>query len=171
MLSSFPPVIHEQCSILILGSMPGAESLRLQQYYAHPRNHFWKIIFHMFNGTVPEEYESRLAFSQSKGIALWDVLQYCEREGSLDVNIQKPVANNFAELLATYPNIRHLCFNGGKAYDLFKRHVQADLDLDLITLYPLPSSSPAHTISMDKKLKSWSVIGELAGKFRHEENV
>ncbi|WP_442601520.1 DNA-deoxyinosine glycosylase [Paenibacillus sp. KN14-4R] len=169
MLSSFPPIIHEQCSILILGSMPGAESLRLQQYYAHPRNHFWKMIFCMFGEEDAGNYEGRLAFIRSQGIALWDVLSHCERVGSLDVNIQKPIPNDFAGLLTQYPKIRHLIFNGSKAYDLFNKHV--DLNLDGLTLHKLPSSSPAHTVSIESKLKSWCVIRELAGNFRHLENI
>jgi hypothetical protein len=43
MVSSFPWVGDKHSKLIILGSMPGVESLRKQQYYAHPRNQFWNI--------------------------------------------------------------------------------------------------------------------------------
>jgi hypoxanthine-DNA glycosylase len=43
MVSSFPWVGDKHSKLIILGSMPGVESLRKQQYYAHPRNQFWRI--------------------------------------------------------------------------------------------------------------------------------
>ncbi|OPA80809.1 DNA-deoxyinosine glycosylase [Paenibacillus selenitireducens] len=154
-VQSFKPVIHETCRILILGSMPGVKSLQEHQYYAHPRNHFWPILYGLFDKTPVSDYEQRLQFAQSKGFGLWDVLGECEREGSLDTNIQHAVPNDFAGLQVTYPQIHHFFFNGAKAYELFMRHCASQVSLEHVTLHKLPSTSPANTASLASKLEQW----------------
>jgi hypoxanthine-DNA glycosylase len=157
-ISSFPCLINANCTQLILGSMPGAESLRIQQYYAHPRNQFWRIFFALYSETMSNDYEERISFLLSKKTALWDVISHCEREGSLDTNILFPVMNDFVLLLKEYPNIRSFIFNGGKAYELFKRYVAPNLTLNAYTIHKLPSTSPAHTLSYENKLNEWKII-------------
>lgn len=154
-VQSFKPVFHESCRILVLGSMPGVKSLQEHQYYAHPRNHFWPILYGLFDETPSPDYEQRLQFALAKGFGLWDVLGECEREGSLDTNIQQAVPNDFAGLQQTYPQIQHYFFNGAKAYELFMRLVAPQISLESITLHKLPSTSPANTVSLARKLEQW----------------
>ena len=87
--TSFAPIIDDKSKVLILGTMPGGKSLEKQQYYANPRNQFWKIIDNLFDETLPTDYEKKINFLKDKRIALWDVLKACSREGSLDANIKK----------------------------------------------------------------------------------
>lgn len=160
MKSSFPLIVDKNTRILILGSLPGEESLRQQRYYAHPKNNFWLIIFRIFNQPIPETYEGKLSFLRSKGIGLWDVIHRAERVGSLDVNIRNATANDFELLLEQYPNIRMLAFNGRKSQETFKRLVlgKQNLPADLVMEY-FPSTSPAHSyISLDQKAATWSVL-------------
>ncbi len=160
MKSSFPPVVDKNTRILILGSLPGEESLRQQRYYAHPKNNFWPIIFRIFNQPIPETYEAKLAFLQSKGIGLWDVIHSAERVGSLDLNIRNATANDFDSLLKQYPNIKMLAFNGRKSQETFKRVVtgKQNLPADLIMEY-FPSTSPSHAYSsFEQKAAIWSVL-------------
>ena len=87
LLSSFPPLIAPNAAVLILGSMPGQMSLRRQQYYAHPQNHFWRIMGDLVGVPPALPYEERTRRLNDTGVALWDSLKYCERPGSLDISI------------------------------------------------------------------------------------
>ena len=163
-IQSFPPLLGSEPKILVLGSMPGRRSLEMHQYYAHPRNLFWPIMGIICNAGPELAYLERLAVLQKTGIALWDVLQACERDGSLDGNIhtESEVANNLPDLLDTYPSIQAIGFNGGKAWMTFRRLVQPILKAKVrenLEFIPLPSTSPANAgISFDKKLNRWQMI-------------
>ena len=160
LLSSFLPIIDEHSRILILGSMPGVESLRLQQYYANPRNQFWKIIYSLFNSEPNPNYEERIAYIKSKKIAVWDVIGTCYREGSLDSNIQEEKVNDFSALFEAYPNIKTVLFNGGKAYETYKKWIGFGM-IPNLTFHKLTSSSPANTKKYEEKLREWVVIKDL----------
>ena len=154
---SFPPIVGDNPRLLLLGTLPGEESLRLQQYYGHPRNHFWPLIAALFNETQSADYSERVNFLKRHHFALWDVLEGAERIGSSDAAIRNPTANAFGELFAAYPSIRTIAFNGQKARDLFRRFVVkpgvvSERDFAMIDL---PSSSPLYTKSFDEKLAVW----------------
>ena len=157
-IKSFDPIINSNSKVLILGSMPGNESLRQQQYYAHPQNRFWNIMYMIFEKDVDSEYADKVKFLQERGIALWDVFKNCEREGSLDANIRNEELNNIATLLEEHPRIKFVFCNGGKAYEQYKKKILPSLKR-IIPYVKLPSTSPANaSISMDKKLHEWSKI-------------
>lgn len=154
---SFPPTGAKNARLLILGTLPGEESLRLQQYYGHPRNHFWPLIAALANRELPPLYEKRLALLEINRWAVWDVLEGAERIGSADSAIRNPTANAFATYFAANSKIEAIAFNGQKARDLFRRFVLkpgivAQGDFDLIEL---PSSSPLYTKTLDEKLAVW----------------
>ena len=163
-LMSFDPVVAPGARVLILGSMPGVESLRQGQYYAHPRNRFWDVMGELCGAVRTLPYPQRLAQVMAAGIALWDVLQYCERAGSLDSNIvpASEVPNDLRGFLAAYPTIRTVCFNGQKAAAAFRRHVAPTLDAaqhDTLRLVTLPSTSPAHAaLSKHEKSARWRAV-------------
>ncbi|NEN87248.1 DNA-deoxyinosine glycosylase [Paenibacillus elgii] len=158
-LTGLAPVADERCRLLILGSMPGEASLRAQQYYGHPRNGFWPLLYALLDGGEPAAaYEERLRFALSRGVALWDVLAACEREGSLDTAIRRPEANGFARFYAAYPGIRHVFFNGSTAADLYRRQVMKEAADDGKSYTLLPSSSPARAMSQAAKLEAWQPV-------------
>ena len=100
----FPPSIDANCTHIILGSMPGAASLRAQQYYAYPQNRFWRLMAYLLEGgEPPQDYAARLQMLLRHHIALWDSIASCEREGSLDSAIRAAKPNDFTVLLAHYP--------------------------------------------------------------------
>lgn len=139
---SFPPVISSTCRVLILGSLPGEESLRQSQYYAFPRNCFWKIMSELFGFDCDRPYEKRLDCLLKGGVALWDVVQSGVRKGSLDQHISAVVSNDIPALLRKYSGIRRICCNGGASYRFLKRSFPS-LWKKPISILQLPSTSPA----------------------------
>lgn len=104
-----------------------------------------------------------MAILQSVGVALWDSLQSCVRPGSLDGSITEEVANDFPGLFATYPNITHVFFNGGKPEQAFRRHVRPTLHGDRHVFVRLPSTSSAYAaMPPEAKVRAWSVVKQVA---------
>lgn len=161
---SFEPVIDHHSKVLILGTMPGEESLSLGQYYANPRNQFWTILSRIYEEPVGEKYCAKLAFLKQKGLALWDVLKQANREGSLDRYIKDPIPNDFNRLFQSYPSLGLIAFNGSKAEKLFYRRIFKDLDNKYertMNLIRLPSTSPVpgkYNLSLDQKIEKWKII-------------
>ena len=156
-VTSFKPIIDSTSKILVLGSMPGVQSLNLQQYYANPQNQFWKIIYSILDTPYELDYKNRISFVKSRGIGLWDVLESCHRPGSSDSNISNEKVNDFESLFLTHPNIKFVVFNGSKAYEAFRNGVGFD-KFDSITFKKLPSTSPALAQKFDQKLKEWNIV-------------
>ena len=156
-IQSFTPISDQSARVLILGSMPGAQSLRAGQYYAHPRNGFWRIMAELYGVDSTAPYTVRTAQLTHAGVAVWDVLQRCRRKGSLDSAIESGtrVANDFRTFFATHPNISIIGFNGSEAQQSFRRFVQSDVDTAHMRLIRLPSSSPAHAIKLETKIAQW----------------
>ena len=113
-VKSLTAVAQADAQVLILGSMPGKLSLEQQQYYAHPRNAFWKIIAKLFGFNPDISYADKLLALQQHKLALWDVIQCCERQGSLDSNISNAsiINNDFILFFQQHPQIKHIFFNG-----------------------------------------------------------
>lgn len=159
---SFPPIAVPESWILILGTMPGKISLREQQYYAHPQNAFWKITAEILGFDAASSYPQRVASLKTHGVAVWDVLKSCTREGSLDSDIDPSsiVPNDFQSFFGRHPHIRRVCFNGAKAAALYTRYVQPLLpDTVAVEHLRLPSTSPANArIPRAAKLQAWRVI-------------
>lgn len=153
-----PPVADKKSRVLILGSMPGVASLRAQQYYAHKQNAFWPIMGALVGASPDLPYERRLAALKKTGIALWDVLARCFREGSLDSAIVGEEVNDFAAFLTAHPGIARICFNGAKAAQSFTRGVDLAALPKGLSLVRLPSTSPAHAgMNRADKLAAWRV--------------
>ena len=157
-ISSFPPIINKDSEILILGSIPGIRSLEMQQYYAHPQNKFWKIICEIFNEEFTTNYQQRIKILEKHHIALWDVIDTCERKGSLDSEIRNEEANKIEELLRNFPNIKAIFCNGQKSHKNLQKILGKKFRLPIIVL---PSTSPAYAgLSYFDKLKLWYIILE-----------
>ena len=154
-ISSFPPVISKDSNILILGSVPGIKSLEMQEYYAHPQNKFWRILFDLFNENYTTDYAEKIKLLKKNKIAVWDVINSCERKGSLDTKIKNENHHNILQLLDDFPSIKIIFCNGQKSFKTLRKILPDD---SKIPLFVLPSTSPAYTIPYQQKLKDWSAL-------------
>ena len=141
--------------------MPGEASLRAGEYYAHTRNHFWRVMRALLSIDAEASYAQRVKAITASGIAVWDVLRSCKREGSLDSNIDKgsQVPNDFQSFFKQHYGITHVYFNGSAAEQIFKKRVLPDLKTPPMEYLRLPSTSPAHAaLSFEQKLEAWKRI-------------
>lgn len=151
-LRGFPPVIDRHVQRLILGSFPSEASLAAGQYYAHPRNQFWRLVGDVLGEPLPSlPYPQRLGCVLTHRLGIWDVLDACDREGSGDAAIRNRKANPFKRLHRLAPHLRAVAFNGGTAGQYADEFAAGGFSTTI-----LPSSSPAHAgRSYEQKLIIW----------------
>lgn len=165
MIQSFDPIIAKNPKVLVLGSMPSVKSLEAHQYYGHPRNHFWPMMYRLLGVSeddIPSdnEYAFRIELAEKSGIAIWDVIQACERKGSLDSDIKAETPNDLESFLSDHESIQVIVFNGGKAESSFKKFFKHIYSSGSYEFIKMPSTSPAYTLKFDLKLRAWSRLGE-----------
>jgi len=151
---ALPPVVDKTTEYLVLGTMPGEQSLLHQQYYNNPRNQFWKIIADAFNKKKTfADYDDKLTTLKNNKIGLWDVLETCDRKGSSDSNIENPTLNNFDKLFKKFPNIKTVIFNGQDSNDYFNSLVFDKADKIYLQLSSTSSANGHKTV--DEKTQEW----------------
>lgn len=163
-LTGLGPIARADTALLVLGSFPGAASLAARQYYAHPHNHFWRIIESIWPPPQREKviwcYQKRIDWLLAHRVGLWDVYAACSREGSLDAAICNPVLNDFAALASHCPQLQAVAHNGSESFRHAPR-VRAALasSAAAIAVYRLPSTSPANASwSFARKLAAWRAV-------------
>lgn len=139
--------------MLILGSMPSLRSLQQNQYYAHPQNRFWRVMFALAEEEYCADYEIKKQVLKKLKVALWDSIGLCEREGSMDADIKNEIPNDIRGLLKSYPSIEKIAANGGKSAATLKKFFPE------IKFTALPSTSPANAAFSLSRLIS--VYGEF----------
>ena len=151
---AFDPVVDANTRLLILGSLPGDASLKAGQYYGHPQNGFWRLVGGVIAvDLVSLPYAERLDALRAAGVGLWDVIASAERPGSLDAAIRNAEAADLNRLIDSLPALRAVAFNGGTAARLGRRSLTTRPH---ITLFDLPSSSPAYTRPLTDKAVAWA---------------
>ena len=152
-------IVRDDARLLILGSLPGDESLARKRYYAHPTNQFWRLLGGAIGEDLqPLDYDNRLERLGDRGIGLWDVIGSAWRSGSLDQAIRQPRHNPLADFVAGLSELRAIAFNGRTAAGVGRKRL-AGLGAE-ITLIDLPSSSAAHTRAVAEKARDWAVLAD-----------
>ncbi len=160
-IENFPPVFGADARVLILGSMPGRVSLEANQYYAHPRNHFWFLMESLLGISRGLDYQDRLAALKDKKVALWDSAWRCVRHASADATMDEIRASDFGMLFEKAPDIQAIYFNGRKSEEVFRRYALPGLSEEIarLPMCYLPSTSPANAgTSYEEKCSRWAVI-------------
>ena len=155
-VKAFAPIIGNLPNILILGTIPGKESLRRNEYYAHPRNIFWRLLYSLFDTRPNTDYISKTYFIKQKQICIWDVCFAGFRISSLDKDIKKEIPNDINQFVKSNPTICIIAFNGKKAEKLYDKYFNR---LNHITYLSLLSTSPTNaSYTFDEKFKNWKEI-------------
>jgi hypoxanthine-DNA glycosylase len=159
-LCGLPPEIGRETRLVVLGSFPSEASLAAQQYYAHPRNHFWPLLSALWGTDLRAlPYRERLAQVRRHRLGIWDVYASCRREGSLDSAIEEPQLNDLESLRQAAPSLCAIAHNGGES----ARAMRVTRTLGL-PVYKLPSTSPANASwSFERKLQAWRAVFETCG--------
>lgn len=156
------PLVSAKSKILVLGTMPGEKSIATQQYYGHPGNQFWNIMFATFEAQFTTDYQARKALLDRHCIALWNVLESCERTGSQDVNIKNEKVNDFDQFHRKYPGISHIFFESKTAQKLYFKHVTPRPGIEYAAL---PSTSGLYAgMSRAAKVQAWQAVANTALK-------
>jgi TDG/mug DNA glycosylase family protein len=169
-LQGLAPLVHPDIRVLVLGSFPSVKSLQSQQYYAHPQNHFWRIMRALWPDAAwpaDGDYAQRCQCLLAQGVGVWDVYAHCEREGSLDSAIRHAQLNDFPGLLQRCPQLSGILHNGGESFRHAKAVKKALGDAacgERVLIHRLPSTSPANASwTFEQKLSAWQAVMNTHG--------
>lgn len=157
-----PPIADKNARILILGSLPSVLSLKKRQYYGNPHNHFWRMLYALFECMPDKEYENKKEFLLTKKIALWDSVAGAVNPGSLDATMKNVIPNDFDWFFSGHPFIGHIFFNGFKSEEVFRKYFPSFYGS--IPHTRLPSSSPIPTPqnrNFEEKLENWKIVKKI----------
>lgn len=164
LLLGLPPLVDDRSRVLVLGSFPSEMSLIKQEYYGNPQNHFWPVMEALFGVDRAAPYGERTSALVEQGVAVWDVIARCSREGSGDDRIKEAVANPLVALLETHPGIRRVAFNGGMAYRTARLLAPGVFGLSGVECERMPSTSPRNArMPLATKVESWRWIKHWLG--------
>ncbi len=156
----FDPVVDAHTRLLVLGSLPGEQSLARNEYYGNKQNRFWQLMSEVVGeDLVTLGYLARLAALRAHGVGLWDVVAEAHRPGSLDSNIRARDDNDLPALVATLPALTAIAFNGGTAARLGGKILGEQAAR--YSIVALPSSSPAYTLAYAEKLLAWQKLAQF----------
>jgi hypoxanthine-DNA glycosylase len=152
----FDPIFDKNSSTLILGTFPSVKSREYGFYYGHPQNRFWRVIAHITQtDSFPETIVAKKQMLIQNRIALADVLQSCDIQGSSDSSIKNMIPMDLSQILNN-SDVDRICANGEKAYQLIMQYFSKNI---MQKILKLPSTSPANAkYSFEKLILEWKRI-------------
>lgn len=159
----FPPLMCKDPKVLILGSLPGHESLDHKEYYYSNSNRIWKVICGITGEILPESYDQKKAFLAKYRIVLWDYYESAVRDGSDDKNIRDERPNDIVSFIRENPSITTIAINGFGKYKKFGRTLKRllqEAQLIGIRVLRLPETSGANTNY------GWGVLSNLISEWK-----
>jgi double-stranded uracil-DNA glycosylase len=160
LLQGLPVLSGDFPRLLIVGSFPSTLSLDAGEYYANPRNQFWRIIENHLKIPEAAPYPERISALKERHVALWDVIHSCERDGAMDNTIRNVTLNNIPLFIQDHPTIRIVLANGVTAGRYLKKI--GDFASPCISIRILPSTSPANArTSFRDKLRAWETLSDV----------
>jgi len=159
----FPPLMCEEPKILILGTLPGGESLKQQQYYNSNSNRIWKVLCFLTGESMPVDYQEKKALLAKYHIVLWDYYESAIRPGSDDKNIWDGRPNDIVSFLLQNQTIKVVVVNGfGKYRDFggkIKRALATKPAIADVRVLRMPDTSGSNANF------GWGVLDNLAGEW------
>jgi len=156
----FEPVFDKNSKILILGTFPSVKSRENNFYYGHPLNRFWRVLAYVFNEVVPESIDEKKTMLLRNGVALWDVIEKCDIEGSSDSSIKNVVPADIKRITDS-AEIKKIFANGNMAKKLYDKYLKDKTGMEITVL---PSTSPANAaFQMDRLIDRWKIIKKVLG--------
>jgi len=152
---TFESIYNEKSKILILGSLPSVKSREQGFYYGHPQNRFWKVLAGLLKWEEPVTIEEKKKMLLENKIAIWDVLESCDIQGSSDSSIKNAVAADIPGLLEK-TKIEKIYVNGTTAGKYYKKYLYPLTGMEAVVLQ---STSPLNCrYNLEKLTVNWSVI-------------
>ncbi|MCH5155331.1 MAG: DNA-deoxyinosine glycosylase [Clostridiales bacterium] len=156
-----PPIIDDNSTVLILGSMLSPKSALSAFYYAHPQNRFWRVLSAVLGCDCPTDNQAKTQLALSHRIALWDVISSCDISGASDSTITNVVYNDISGLLTRYSKITHIFTTGTKAHELLMRYNQTINNHVINSAQRLPSTSPQNCkVKLDALISAYAAIAK-----------
>lgn len=160
----FPPLMCNEPRILILGTLPGIESLEHNEYYYSNSNRMWRVLSALYKGEHLWIYEQKKQLLSKLHIILWDYYHSALREGSSDKNLKDGIPNDIISFLKENLTIETIAINGFGKYEKFGRKIQREIDLYLpdrhIRVLRLPETSGLNVGG------GWGVFENLVNEWR-----
>jgi TDG/mug DNA glycosylase family protein len=159
-----PDILASGLAIVFCGTAPGTVSAARKQYYAHPQNKFWRVLYDVGltpRQLAPSEYPELLSF----GIGLTDIAKHTSGmdnqlpRGSLGASA---VSDLHRRIERHQPdNLAFTSLTGGRKFlgadTTFGLQSQT---IDKTAIWVLPSPSPAAHWNWQKNLHVWRALAE-----------
>lgn len=150
-----PPLFDENSETLILGSFPSVKSREAAFFYGHPQNRFWAVVAEIYGYEKPQTVEEKKKLVLENKLAMWDVIQSCEIEGSADSTISNVTANDLSVILSN-SRVDRIFVNGKTAEKYYNKYTYPKTGIKAICL---PSTSPANAAwSVERLVEAWKII-------------